>query len=124
MKLHLLDNSDVNLVRSYRPGNVVISSETYDSSLIITPQKIIPNWSPQVFDEFEPIHFELIAELEPELVILGTGLSLRFPDPSLTVSLTRQNIGIEVMDTAAACRTYNIVVGENRNAAAALLMER
>ena len=122
MKLHLMDATDINIVRSYQLDTVVINSNNYKASLIVTPKQIIPNWPPQVFDDFVPSDFASIAELEPELVILGTGKTLRFPDPSLIASLTNLNIGLEVMDTAAACRTYNIVVGENRNVAAALLI--
>ena len=123
MKLHQMDTADINVVRSYDLKGIVINNDTYKSSLIVTPNMIIPNWPPQVFDDFETSHFNSIAELEPELVILGTGDSLRFPNPLLTASLTNRNIGLEVMDTPAACRTYNIVVGENRNVAAALLIQ-
>lgn len=123
MKLHLTDTTDINVVRSYHPGKVVIKDQTYESSMIITPQKIIPNWQPQEFDDFEPSHFVPIADLEPEIVVLGTGNTLRFPDPSLTACLTNLNIGVEVMDTAAACRTYNILAQENRHVVAALLMQ-
>ena len=122
MKLHLTDTSDVNVVSAYQLGKVVIKTETYETSLIITPQRIIPSWPPQSFDDFKPSHFESVAELAPELVILGTGNNLHFPDPSLTAGLTNLNIGVEVMDTAAACRTYNILAGENRNVAAALIV--
>ena len=123
MKIHLQNSDGANIIRGYSRDRVIINQETYTRSLIVLPQRIIPDWSPRLFTELAPEHFVLITELEPEVVLLGTGHRLRFPRPSLIASLIEAQIGLEVMDTAAACRTYNILMGEGRNVAAALLIE-
>ncbi|MEO5573854.1 MAG: MTH938/NDUFAF3 family protein, partial [Gammaproteobacteria bacterium] len=74
------------------------------------------------FDDLTAAHFDRVAILRPELVLFGSGARLRFPLPALTANLLNQGIGVEVMDTGAACRTYNILINEGRNVAAALLM--
>ncbi|HLQ25816.1 MAG TPA: Mth938-like domain-containing protein [Acidiferrobacterales bacterium] len=123
MKIHLQNSEGANIIRGYSPDRVIINQETYTRSLIVLPQRIIRDWPPRLFTELAPEHFALIMELEPEVVLLGTGRRLQFPKPSLTSVLVEAQIGIEVMDTAAACRTYNILMGEGRNVAAALLIE-
>jgi uncharacterized protein len=80
-------------------------------------------WEAASFVDLEPSHFAQIAELKPELVIIGTGLRQRFPRPDLLKALINAKIGFELMDTQAACRTYNILVGEGRQAMAALLLD-
>jgi uncharacterized protein len=123
MKIHLQNSEGANIIRGYSHDQVIINQETYTRSLIVLPQRIIPDWSPRLFTELTPEHFVLITELEPEVVLLGTGRRLQFPKPSLIAALIKAQIGLEVMDTAAACRTYNILMGEGRNVAAALLIE-
>jgi len=80
------------------------------------------DWPPQRFEDLDSSHFDMLAELQPEFVLFGSGARLRFPSPALTASLLNQGIGIEAMDTGAACRTYNVLIAEGRNVAAALLM--
>jgi uncharacterized protein len=81
------------------------------------------HWEAPSFAGLEPSHFAQIAELKPELVIIGTGLRQRFPRPDLLKALINAKVGFEIMDTQAACRTYNILVGEGRQAMAALLLD-
>jgi uncharacterized protein len=81
------------------------------------------HWEAPSFAGLKPSHFAQIAELKPELVIIGTGLRQRFPRPDLLKALINAKIGFEIMDTQAACRTYNILVGEGRQAMAALLLD-
>jgi len=126
-------------IRAYGPGEVTIilpytqtdngeaeapeyRQETLRQSVIITPGKLIRDWPPQRFEDIEQHHFDAIIELQPEIVLFGSGGALRWPDQHLTASLLSRRIGIEVMDTAAACRTYNILMADERNVAAALLM--
>ncbi len=123
MKFHL-DTGDptANRIRAYAAGQVTVNQQVYRCSVIITPQRILTDWPPQVFADLEASHFESIVALEPEVVLLGTGARLQFPHPAVTQSLAAAQIGLEVMDTGAACRTYNILMAEDRRVVAALLM--
>ncbi len=122
MKIHLESGAGANLVRHYGPGHIAVNADDYRVSLIVLPDRLIRDWPPQTFAELQTEHFETLAALRPEVVVLGTGARLRFPDPALTRPLIEARIGLEVMDTAAACRTYNILVSEGRIVAGALLM--
>ena len=118
-----LDYGDGNyLIRAYRPGIVTINDQQIEHSLIVTPD-YLADWQPQQFDELQAAHFEELLVLEPELVLLGTGTRQQFPHPQLTQSLLKQGIGVEAMDTGAACRTYNIVMAEGRRVVAALIVD-
>jgi uncharacterized protein len=122
MKIHLESGIGQNLIRAYAPGRITINEEVYTTSLIVTPYQVVSAWPPASFTDLLAEHFEMIASLQPEVVILGTGAELRFPAPVLTRSLVEAGIGIEVMDTGAACRTYNFLMSDGRRVAAALLM--
>ena len=110
------------LIRAYAPGQVTVNDEVLTRSLIVSPEHLIRDWPPQCYDEINAHHLNAATALQPEVLLLGTGAQLRFPHPSLLAELHPQGIGGEVMDTAAACRTYNILVSEGRRVAAALLM--
>lgn len=122
MKIHLETGMGQNLIRAYAPGRIIINEEVYTTSLIVTPHQAVAAWPPAGFADLSAGHFAMIAPLQPEVVILGTGARLRFPAPSLTRSLVEAGIGLEVMDTGAACRTYNFLMSDGRRVAAALLM--
>lgn len=122
MKIHLESGAGVNRVRHYGPGHIAVNADDYRVSLIVLPDRLIHDWPPQTFAELRAEHFAALAALCPEVVVLGTGARLRFPDTALTRPLIEARIGLEVMDTAAACRTYNILVSEGRIVAGALLM--
>lgn len=92
-------------------------------SLVVTPQTVL-DWPPETFADLDARHMEPVLELGPEIVVLGTGEQQRFPSKDVLAAATNIGIGVEVMDTAAACRTYNVLVGEGRAVAAALLMIR
>lgn len=109
-------------IRAYAPGQVTVNDETLTCSLIVGPDRLIRDWPPQAFEDLTAGHLALALALEPEILILGTGDRLRFPSPRLTGEIQQRGIGVEVMDTAAACRTYNILLGERRRVAAALLI--
>lgn len=111
-----------NVIRAYARGQVTVNQETYRGSLLVTPERIVADWPPQSFPALEPVHFEAIVALEPEIVLIGTGARLRFPPPGRLQPLARAGIGVEVMDTGAACRTYNVLMAEGRRVVAALLM--
>lgn len=122
MKIHLETGIGQNLIRAYALGRITVNEGVYTRSLVVTPQQIIPEWPPETFADLLEEHFETIIALKPEVVILGTGARLVFPVPSLTRALVDARIGLEVMDTGAACRTYNILMSDDRRVAAALLM--
>ena len=121
MKIHLETGAGANIIRSYGTGEITVNQQTYTASLIIMPDRIV-DWGPHSAAGLALKDFLLIADLQPEVVVLGTGARLRFPSPAATQPLIQARIGLEVMDTAAACRTYNILMGEGRRVAAALLM--
>ncbi len=93
-----------------------------ETNLIILPDKLIEPWQVNSFEELTEADFARFTELDVEVVLLGTGTRIRFPHPRLAKSLHAAHIGLEVMDTAAACRTYNILMSENRRVAAALFV--
>lgn len=116
------DTGDSYIIRSYDHGEVVINGYRHTSSVIVMPNRIIDNWTPQTFEDLTEDHFHTINRLEPQLVILGTGAEQQFPQLSLYAILLNRGVGVEVMSTSAACRTYNILASEGRKVAAALLI--
>lgn len=122
LKLHLSNSTEKNLFTGYGSGYVLVNQKRYDNNLITMPDNIIENWQVQTFEQLSEEHFELLLPFQPEIVLLGTGATLQFPSPLVTKKLIAAKIGVEVMDTNAACRTYNILMAEGRNVAAALLL--
>ncbi|HEY7758061.1 MAG TPA: Mth938-like domain-containing protein [Burkholderiales bacterium] len=122
MKLHQTRAQGRNLFTGYGPGYVSVGGTRWESSLIVLPDRTEP-WDVADFDALTEDNFTRLAELPIEILLLGSGARLRFPHPSLTQALIRAGIGLEVMDTQAACRTYNILLEEGRRVAAALLIE-
>ncbi len=109
-------------IRNYGSGWITVNDLDIRRSLIVSPDQLILDWPPQTFTELDETHFATIMALEPEIVLLGTGRRQQFPHPRLTQALLAHGIGVEVMDTAAACRTYNVIMLEGRRVAAALLL--
>ncbi len=123
MKLELdIPNHDSYIIDAYTVGQVTIAGKVYQSSLLVSPDVIVPDWHPELFSELTASHIEQISAMEPEIVILGTGNTLNFPADSIMRPLTERYIGFEIMDTGAACRSYNFLVSEGRQVIAALLM--
>ena len=122
-KLNLHHDPTITLVRSYENGMLQIGNARFDSSVIVTSGGCT-RWSLTSIETLTPEHFSPLFELDfrPELVILGTGPQLRFPEPAQTRSLVSAQIGLEVMDTGAACRTYNVLADDGRQVAACLLV--
>ncbi|MGD8558902.1 MAG: Mth938-like domain-containing protein [Gammaproteobacteria bacterium] len=102
---------------------VAPAEEILTESFIMTPRRLIRNWPPQSVADISAEHLETAAGLDPEVLLIGTGISLEFPDMELTYQLMERGIGVEVMDTAAACRTYNVLMHEGRRVALALLVQ-
>jgi uncharacterized protein len=122
MKLHLTQAAGNQLITGYGEGWVEVRAVRYEQSLIVLPNQVITDWDVRDFDSLTAKHFERLAELKPEVVLLGTGKTHRFIHPRLTAPLTAIGVSVECMDTAAACRTYNILMAEGRHVAVALLI--
>lgn len=122
MRFSLEIDANRHFIRSYGPGWVNVSEREIRQSLIVTPERVVTDWPPSTFADLEEVHFETVARLEPEIVVLGTGSRQHFPHPRLIRPLLLKGIGMEIMDTAAACRTYNVIMLEGRRVAAALLL--
>lgn len=111
-------------IRSYSDGEIRIREESYRRSLVITPRAIFDDWMPQSFEELTVDHLKRLLNLEPRPrpLLIGTGERQQFPERSMVAPLIQANVGFEIMDTAAACRTWNVVLGEGRQAAVVLLL--
>jgi uncharacterized protein len=120
VKLHATRAAGVNTITGYGEGYVMVNGERRASSVVVLPDRIEP-WERKEFSELTEADFQFLQGLGVEIVLLGTGARQRFPHPRLTAALAQAGIGLEVMDTQAACRTYNILVAEERKVAAALL---
>ena len=111
-----------NSINAYASGRVTVNGETITASIILTPERIIRDRLPAVFEDMHAAHLEGLDQLEPEIILVGTGDTLRFPPAAWTAGYLARGIGVEIMDTAAACRTYNVLLSEDRRVAAALLI--
>lgn len=128
MKLHLTQADDQYLITAFDDGLVKINLQTYTNSLILMPNILIDDWlsatpMPHALKALTVENIATIAQLNPEVVLLGTGKTHQFMHPKMVAALTQMNIAVEFMSTAAACRTYNILMSEGRNVAAALILE-
>lgn len=110
-------------VTGYGEGYVMINRVRHEHNLVLMPDRLAQSWAAGGFVSLTVEHFALLRDLAPDIVLLGTGRSQRFPHPSLLKPLIDARIGYEVMDSPAACRTYNILMAEGRRVAAALLIE-
>ncbi len=122
MKLHLTTAENNHLITSYGQGFVEINKQHHTQNLIVMADKLILDWPATDFASLVEVHFSQIVALKPEVVLLGTGEKHQFLHPRIYQHLTAQGIPLECMTTAAACRTYNFLMSEGRNVAAALLI--
>jgi uncharacterized protein len=123
MKLHSTSTQQYQTVTGYDAAGVEINAKRYDFSLMVMPETPPRPWPVARFEDLTAEHFEQIAQDSPDVVILGTGERQRFVHPRLINSLSAQRIGVECMDSHAACRTYNILMGEGRKVTLALIIE-
>ncbi len=120
MKLHASAPTALNTFSGYGDGYVMVNGERFKASLIVLPERLLP-WDAVSFDALVEADFQVLLELNLEILLLGTGPKQRFPHPRLIRALVAKRIGVEAMDLQAACRTYNILMAEERRVAAALL---
>ncbi|MBU6459704.1 MAG: Mth938-like domain-containing protein [Proteobacteria bacterium] len=121
MKLHLTNDPTTNMITGYGKDYVLINQERHDYDLLVLPHEILP-WRTECLEELTGGDFETVAHLDPEVVLVGTGQEHRFVHPKLYATLSKRQIGVEIMANGAACRTYNILVGEGRRVACALIL--
>jgi len=121
VKFHLSTFSG-NIVTGLGPGWVRIGVTEYRENLVLTPENIVAGWAVAGFEGLAASDFANLLPHRPDVVLFGAGPAIRFPHPRLTRALTDARIGLEVMDTPAACRTFNILAAEGRSVVAALLL--
>ena len=122
MKLHLNTAAGLNTITGHGPGFVLINQNRVDNHLIVMPNRLISPWTATTNAALTIADFAALIELGPELVVFGAGNTFQFPDRRIMTAFSAARIGFEAMDTPAACRTYNVLMGEGRNVAAALLV--
>jgi len=110
------------MISRHEPGRVWVGGAAHESSLVVPWTGPVQPWGVAAFDALAPSHFEQLVALAPEVVIFGSGARLRFAPPALLRALIERRIGVETMDTAAACRTFNVLASERRSVVAALLL--
>jgi uncharacterized protein len=123
VKLHATVVPSSNTFNAYGDGYVEVNAVRRDRSIIVLPDRPVLDWAVDTFDGLTEESFAFVAATDPELVVFGSGDTLRFVHPRLLRPLIERGIGVETMDVRAACRTYNILMAEGRRVAAALLME-
>jgi uncharacterized protein len=124
LKLHAERIEGTNAIARYGPDGVLVNGVQHTCSVVVPWTGLVAAWPVTRFEDLAVDHFQALAGHAPELVIFGSGLRLRFPPASLLRPLIERRIGVETMDTAAACRTYNVLLSEGRTVVAALLFER
>jgi uncharacterized protein len=110
------------VITGYDAASIQINGKDFSSALVITQATLITDWPPTSIEALLPEHIKTIANLKPELVLLGTGAKLIFPELKIYAELIQQGIGVEVMDTGAACRTYNVLASEGRRVVAGIIV--
>jgi uncharacterized protein len=122
LALHQLIDSNRTFFTEYGAGYVAVNGKHYRQPLVVLPREVRTDWSAADFASLDAAHFEYFLELRPEILLFGTGEKQQFARPDLYCELIKARIGIEFMNTPAACRTYNILVAEDRNVIAAVLI--
>ena len=122
VKFTLEPGVPANLIRGYSDSEVRIGVHTVRSSCIVTADTLITQWEPQSFAELEAAHLGALLVLSPELVVIGSGPTQRFASGAIRALLAERGVGLEVMQLGAACRTFNVLVQEERRVAAGLFL--
>lgn len=122
LKLHPDPTDGLNLVSSYTESSITVNGQVWQTHVVLPTRGPVMPWPVGGFDALSPNDFASLSALEPELVIFGSGPRLRFVHPAQLQALMQRRIGLETMDTPAACRTYNILAAEGRRVVAALLL--
>ena len=117
------ENPDfIYVLRGISAAGVLVNQETLGASFVLTPNQLVQGWRPASVDELQRQDMDAVLALQPALVLVGTGPRQRFPAPAVMAALLTRGIGIEVMDSAAAARTFNVLATEGRKVVAAFLV--
>jgi uncharacterized protein len=122
MKFSQADAGSGHVISGYESRRIFVNDQAYGTGLIVSPGCIVTDWGPERAADLAPHHFEALVETDPQIIILGTGERQVFPDPQAYLAVLQQGLGVEVMDTGAACRTYNILMSEGRKVTAGLIL--
>lgn len=122
MKLHLANLGETKLFTGYGTDHVMVNKERFEHSIVVMAEEVRDDWQVANFEALNEASFEYFLSFQPEVLLLGTGTRQYFAHPRLYRALTDAGIGLECMDTPAACRTYNILVEEGRRVIAAILL--
>lgn len=122
MKLSEDYSAGTYIIRSYAEDKIEVNNASYESSLVISNTKLITDWSIDSIDQMTHEHWQALIEPGPEVILIGTGKSLVFPHPSSYRPAIERGIGVEFMDSGAACRTYNILLSEDRFVIAGIIL--
>ncbi len=122
MKLSEDYTAGTNVIRSYDEGVIVVNNNNYTSSLVVSNHTLIENWGVSHIDDLLDEHWLQLIETAPEVILIGTGKKLVFPHPSTYTLAIERGIGVEFMDSYAACRTYNILLSEDRPVIAGIIL--
>ena len=122
MPLNLDENQAQYQIRAFQPGTIQVNETIFTTSIIITPTKLIENWAPKTVNELSSQSLEIFKDLKPDVLLIGTGAEHVLLSPEIYGELINQGIGVEVMSTIAACRTYNALSAEDRFVVAALIV--
>ena len=121
MKLQIAQTDGLNTFTAYGEGYVSVNSVRHSANVVVLPDRIISEWTQASFETLCTTDFEVLASIDAEIILLGTGNALRFPRREILRPLVTAQKGLEVMDIRAACRTYNVLISEGRKVAAALV---
>lgn len=122
MEFHRDSSNEINVVRALGDDGLRVGAKHLTAPCVVTPQRIIEYWPVASASELRAAHFDPFINDSPELILFGSGQVLEFPAPDVAQALAGRGIGFEVMDTAAACRTYNVLAHEGRAVVAALIV--
>jgi len=118
------DHSDAHYkITGYEPQGIFINGRLFERPVLLSPMTLIDDWKPEVYSELSAQHLAPFYDLKPEVILLGTGEKQIFPHPEILRALSKENIGFEIMDTQAACRTFNIIMAEGRNVVAGIFIK-
>jgi len=122
MALHLQTDTNLKLFTGHGEGYVSVNTHRYQQSVVVTPAEVLLDWTATDFATLDPAHFDYFFALKPDVLLFGTGAKQQFAHPQLYRNLVAAGIPVEFMDTPAACRTFNILVAEDRKVVAAVLL--
>ncbi len=122
MKLHLATSLGSHRFTGYGSGYVLVNQQRFERPIVVSASQIFENLDALDLESDQSGHRDFLIELKPDILLFGTGNQHRFPSPACRLAFARANIGLESMDTAAACRTFNILIAEERNVIAAVLV--